>query len=180
VTEERRQRVGAQQRRADILAAALAEFSHKGLHGGSTVTIAREADISHPNLFRLFSTKKELFQAVLVQVFETIGREMLQRGAAAQADPIPEMQDAWDSLMGHRELMMMLLQGYASCNDPGIRDLMHRATHDIFERVAAMPGIEPTKAHRFVAEGTLRMVAAAMDLPARAADDPWVTRFLAK
>ncbi|MGW1659084.1 TetR/AcrR family transcriptional regulator [Streptomyces atratus] len=57
----RRPRLSAEQRREDVLAAALREFSQKGLHGGSTVAIAADAGLSQPNLFRLFATKKELF-----------------------------------------------------------------------------------------------------------------------
>ncbi|GII85714.1 TetR family transcriptional regulator [Sphaerisporangium siamense] len=169
--------MGAQQRREEVLAAALQEFSHKGLHGGSTMTIARAADLSHPNLFRLFSTKKELFMEVLVRAFEMIEREMLPRGATG-TDPTKAMADAWCELMAHRELMLVLLQGYAASDDPDIRDLMQRATQGIFERVEAMPGVGTDKAHTFVAEGTLYMIAAAMDLPARAAGDPWADRFL--
>jgi hypothetical protein len=80
--------------------------------------------------------------------------------------------------MEHRELMLMMVQGYAACDDPDIRDLMHRETQSIFEQVEAMPGVGTDKAHAFVAEGMFYLVAAAMDLPARAADDPWAERFL--
>jgi TetR/AcrR family transcriptional regulator len=178
MTEGRRPRVDASRRREEILEAALTEFSQKGLHGGSTVTIARQVGISHPNLFRLFSTKKELFRAVLTRLFETIEREMLRRGSGAGADPMPVMENAWGVLMANRELMLMMLQGYAACEDPGIRDLMHRATREIFEKVEAMPGVDADKAHSFIAEGMLYMVSAAMDLPARVKEDPWAERFL--
>ncbi|WP_103503787.1 MULTISPECIES: TetR/AcrR family transcriptional regulator [unclassified Streptomyces] len=178
MTESRRPRVSAQQRREEILTAALDEFSHKGFHGGSTVTIAKQVGISHPNLFRLFSTKKELFLAVLNRLFETVGREMLQRGEAAGGDPRATMEDAWGALMGDRESMLMLLQGYAASEDPDVRDLMHRATREIFERVEALPGFDADQAHAFVAEGTLYMIAAAMDLPSRVSNDPWAERFM--
>lgn len=179
MAEQRRPRVGAEQRRAQILAAALKEFSHKGLHGGSTVTIAKDVEISHPNLFRLFSTKKELFIAVLERTFATVGREMLIAGEAAEADPLQTMSDRWGVLMENRELMLMMLQGYAACEDPDIRDLMHRSTQEIFERIEALRGVNEDQAHDFIAAGLLYMVAASMDLPARAADDPWAEKFLA-
>ncbi|MFC9943970.1 TetR/AcrR family transcriptional regulator [Streptomyces pratensis] len=154
------------------------EFSRKGLHGGSTVAIAKRVGISHPNLFRLFSTKKELFRAVLNRLFETIGREMLHKGEAT-GDPTRTMEDAWGGLMADRTLMLMLLQGYATCDDPEVRELMHEATRDIFERVEATPGLDADKAHAFSAEGMLYMAAAALDLPSRAPDDaPWAERFL--
>ncbi|GGT16604.1 hypothetical protein ACFFV7_41555 [Nonomuraea spiralis] len=125
--------------------------------------------ISHPNLFRLFSTKKELFLAVLVRLFETIDREMVRRGSNAGADPVPVMVDAWGVLMEDRALMLMMLQGYAACDDRDVRDLVARSTQDIFENVELMPGVGADRAHAFVAEGMRYMVSAAMDLPRLAA-----------
>ncbi|PZG25591.1 hypothetical protein C1I98_34495 [Spongiactinospora gelatinilytica] len=67
MTAKRRPRVGARQRREEVIEAALVEFSRKGLRGGSTIAIARRAGLSHANLFRLFPTKKKLFLAVLTR-----------------------------------------------------------------------------------------------------------------
>ncbi|AOS64010.1 TetR/AcrR family transcriptional regulator [Actinoalloteichus hymeniacidonis] len=174
----RRPRVSIERRREQILAAALKEFSHKGLHGGSTVTIAKDVEISHPNLFRVFSTKKELFMAVLRQCFDTIARTMLAAGEAAESDHLQVMSDAWGVLMENRELMLILTQGYAACNDPDIRDLMQEWTQDMFERMEALPGVGTDKAHDFFAAGMLYLVAASMNLPERAPQDPWAQRFL--
>jgi TetR/AcrR family transcriptional regulator len=175
----RRPRVSTERRREQILEAALKEFSHKGLHGGSTVNIAKAVEISHPNLFRIFSTKKELFIAVLEQAFATVAREMLAAGEATDGNPLQAMADAWGALMERRELMLILLQGYAACEDPDIRDLMHRWTREVFERMEALPGVGTDPAHDFFAAGMLYMVAASMDLPARAEHDAWADRFLA-
>src|ERR687885_2722189 len=57
------ERKTAEERRAEILEAARAEFADRGLDGASTDTIARRAGISQPYLFRLFGTKKDLFVA---------------------------------------------------------------------------------------------------------------------
>ena len=54
------ERKTAEQRRDEILDAALVEFAERGLHGASTEAIARRAGISQPYVFRLFGTKKEL------------------------------------------------------------------------------------------------------------------------
>lgn len=173
----RRPRVAAEQRRKDVLAAALREFSQKGLHGGSTMTIAVEAGLSHPNLFRLFATKQELFIAVLEQVFETIEREMIRRGAAAE-DPLAAMEAAWGALMTDSDLMAMYLQGFAACHDTEIRAVMQRATRSIFEQVERMPGLDAAQAHRFFAEGLIFMAGAVMKLDDEAIDDDWGRRFL--
>ena len=161
-----------------MLAAALHEFSQKGLHGGSTTTIAAEAGLSHPNLFRLFSTKKELFITTLQRVFETIEREMIQRGAAAGGAPLPAMEAAWGELIADHDLMSMYLQGFAACHDPDVRAVMRRATRAIFERIERMPGLDAGQAHRFFAEGLIFMVGAVMKLDNEATEDDWGPRFL--
>ena len=174
----RRPRVGIEQRREQILAAALKEFSHKGLHGGSTVAIAKDVEISHPNLFRIYSTKKELFVAVLERTFADIEREMLVPGEKVEDEPLRTMADGWGVLMERREVMLILLQGYAAANDPDIRDVMHEWTRDVFERFEALPKVDTDQAHEFFAEGMLYMVATSMGLPDRAETDEWADRFL--
>ena len=53
-------RKSAQERREEIVEAALVEFAAHGLDGGSTETIAKAVGISQPYVFRLFGTKKKL------------------------------------------------------------------------------------------------------------------------
>ena len=178
-SEQHGRRVPLEQRRAQILEAALREFSHKGLHGGSTVAIAAEVGVSQPNIFRIFSTKHELFVAVLQRVFAKIEATMLAAGESGTDQPLQAMSDAWGELMATRENMFMLLQGYAASDDPAIRDLMHDWTRDVFERMEALPGVGEDASHDFFAAGMLYMVATAMDLPARAGSDQWAARFLA-
>lgn len=181
MTEQPRQprkRVPVAERREQILEAALSEFSQKGLHGGSTVTIAKEVGISHPNLFRIFPTKHELFVAVLERVFSVIEHTMLAAGERESQAPLQAMSDAWGELMERREIMFMLLQGYAASDNAAIRDLMEGWTRDVFERIGALPEVGDDISHDFFAAGTLYMVAAAIDLPARAESDSWARRFL--
>lgn len=178
-TSRRTPRVPLEQRREQILVAALHEFSHKGLHGGSTVSIAAEIGVSQPNIFRIFSTKHALFIAVLERVLTTIEATMLAAGERSPDQPLHTMSDAWGSLMEERLNMFMLLQGYAASDDPVVRDLMHNWTRSMFERIEALPGAGEDSAHGFIAEGMLYMVATAMDLPAKTAGDPWANRFLA-
>src|SRR6478672_12248310 len=59
------ERKSAEERREQILEAALTEFAARGLVGGSTETIAKTVGISQPYVFRLFGTKKELFIATV-------------------------------------------------------------------------------------------------------------------
>jgi len=54
-----------QDRRQDILEAALKIFAKKGYNGSTTAEIARVAGVAEGTIFRHFSTKKELLIAVL-------------------------------------------------------------------------------------------------------------------
>ncbi|MFD5148334.1 helix-turn-helix domain-containing protein, partial [Streptomyces sp. NPDC058401] len=60
-------RLSADERRETVLRAAIAEFATGGYHGTSTETIARRVGVSQPYLFRLFPTKRALFQAAAVR-----------------------------------------------------------------------------------------------------------------
>ena len=73
-------RKSAEERRDDILQAALVEFAERGLHGASTEEIAKRAGISQPYVFRLFGSKKDLFKATVARCFrQTL--ELFQRAA---------------------------------------------------------------------------------------------------
>src|SRR5438874_564684 len=63
-------RKSAEERREEILEAAMIEFAEKGLYGTSTDDIARRVGVSQPYLFRLYGTKKELFVAAVERCFE--------------------------------------------------------------------------------------------------------------
>src|SRR5215217_6786810 len=78
-----RVRKSAEERREDILRVAIEHFAVGGYRGTSTETIARDAGISQPYLFRLFRTKKELFLACADRANERV--EASFRRAAAGA-----------------------------------------------------------------------------------------------
>src|SRR5260221_1637659 len=63
------QRKSAEERREEVLDAAIAEFAHTGLHATSTDRIAQRVGLSQPYLFRLFDTKNALFIAALEGCF---------------------------------------------------------------------------------------------------------------
>src|SRR4051794_29580777 len=75
------ERKSAEERREEILEAALVEFAAHGLYGGSTEAIARAVGISQPYVFRLFGTKKELFTATIERCMRGT-LEMMQSAAA--------------------------------------------------------------------------------------------------
>src|SRR5437899_13010531 len=58
-------RMSAEDRRDQVIRAAVAEFAIRGLEGTSTSDIAKRVGVSQPYLFRLFPTKRDLFIAAV-------------------------------------------------------------------------------------------------------------------
>src|SRR3954452_12383197 len=120
------ERKSAEERREQILEAALTEFAARGLAGGSTEAIAKAVGISQPYVFRLFGTKKELFMASIercmrgtLDMFNTAsaglkGEEALHAIGEAYTERL-----ATDPTYLHAQM-----QAYAASDDPQIREVV--------------------------------------------------------
>src|SRR5882762_504227 len=62
---KKKKRLSAAERRQQLLEAAAFVFAERGFEGAATLSIARRAGVSEALLFRHFSSKKNLFRAVL-------------------------------------------------------------------------------------------------------------------
>lgn len=165
----------ADERRGEILEAALTEFAEHGFEGASTDTIAKRAGISQPYLFRLFGTKKQLFiAAVNLAMTDALGRLRESagdlRGAAAVDALIRTLRD-W--LRDDRRRLRVQAQFVAACADPEIREATRGGVADLVAFVSELGGA-PDDVSRFVSSATLASSLAMMDLP----DDtePWASR----
>src|SRR5215210_4696470 len=56
-------RKSAEERREEILEAAIEEFAARGLRGASIESVAERVGVSQPYVYKLFGTKKDLFLA---------------------------------------------------------------------------------------------------------------------
>ena len=72
----------AEERREEVLPAAMKVMGARGLYGTPTLDIARAAGISQAYVFRLFPTKLSLFVAVVERSFQQI-KDSLERAARA-------------------------------------------------------------------------------------------------
>src|SRR5471032_2591621 len=68
----RRTRLTADERREQVIVAAIREFAEQGYQAASTAAIARRAGISQPYIYALFPSKQDLFIAVHDRVIERI------------------------------------------------------------------------------------------------------------
>ena len=172
------QRKSAEERRDEILDAALIEFAERGLHGGSTDEIAKRAGISQPYVFRLFGSKKELFKASTARCLrETL--ETFQRAAEGKRgeEALKAMGAAYEELLVDRTRLRAQMQAYAACDDPDIREVVRNGYGDIVAYVERVSGLPAEEVTRFFATGMLMNVMASMDL--WESPEAWSQRLLA-
>jgi AcrR family transcriptional regulator len=166
--------MSAEERREQVLEAALDEFAAKGLAGTSTEDVAHAAGISQPYLFRLFPTKKALFLALVERCFRRV--EATFTAAAKDAvgeDALEAMGDAYERLLGDRTLLLLQMQAYAASDDPEIRQATRAGFKELWTLVERLTGLPFERVVEFFAMGMLMNVAAAMDLPA--VDERWTS-----
>jgi AcrR family transcriptional regulator len=167
-----------EERREEILDAALVEFADKGLHGASTEDIARRAGISQPYVFRLFGTKRELFTAVEARCFrQTL--EIFQRAAEGKRgeEALEAIGKAYEGLLqGDSVYLRAQMQAYAACGDPEIRAVVRNGYGDLVAYVERVSGLDESRVAAFFAKGMLMNVVAST----HAGDslEPWAERLI--
>ena len=154
----------AEERRSDVLDAALVEFAERGYEGTSTEAIARRAGISQPYLFRLFGTKKELYKASAARCFrETL--ELFQRASEGKrgAEALQAIGQAYmEQLQTNRTWLRAQMQTYAACEDPEIRSVVRAGYGDLVAYVRRVSGADWSTVWSFFATGMLLNVLASL------------------
>lgn len=175
VTQERKSK---EERREEILDAALEVFAQKGLHGASTEEIAKRAGISQPYVFRLFGTKKELYKASVTRCFrETL--ELFQRSAEGLRgeEALHAIGSAYmDLLLNDRTRLRAQMQAYAACDDPDVCEVVANGYGDLVTYVERVSGLPPEAVAGFFAKGMLLNVLSAMNM--QNGPEPWAKRLL--
>jgi AcrR family transcriptional regulator len=167
-----RTRLSADERREEVLVAAMEAFAKTGLDGTPTEAIASRAGISQPYLFRLFRTKKELFLAVVGRCFERT-QTAFERAADGRTgeEALEAMGAAYAVLLKDRTLLLGQLQAYVACQDPDVRALVRDGFKRLTRSVADASGAPPETVRRFFETGMLMNVVAAMELDT--VNEPW-------
>jgi AcrR family transcriptional regulator len=157
-------RMHADERKEQVLAAAMAVFARDGFSGTSTEDVAKAAGISQPYLFRLFDTKKALFIAVVERGFGAVGQAFRRAADGLDGEQALEaMGEAYRELLANRDLLLMQLHAYAASEDPDVRRVTRRAFAELWRLVAETSGLEEERIVLFFAKGMLLNVIAAMD-----------------
>jgi AcrR family transcriptional regulator len=167
----------AEQRRVELLEAAVPVFGARGYHGASTMEIAKAAGISQAYLFRLFPTKAELFAAVTDVAHDRMADAFRAAAARARAgrsdDVLREMGLAYDDLLeSDRDVLLIQLHSQvAAGSEPLVRDAVRRCFAGLYELVERESGSGPDELRQWFAHGMLCNVMAAID--ADQLDQPW-------
>jgi AcrR family transcriptional regulator len=159
----------ADERRDEVVAAALHAFAEGGYAGTSTESIAQAVGVSQPYLFQLFGTKRELFLAAVRHGFRRT-RLVFHEAARRGPDDDPScsvlelMGMAYMRLLSDTDLLRVQLQAYAACGDDDVRQVVREEFAALYAAVKRDSGASNEDLHHFFAEGMLLNVAAALQL----------------
>jgi len=109
-----RRELQKEERRKQILAAALKVFTEKGYHAANVSDVAAEAGVSQGTIYWYFDSKEALFQAAVLSVFDEWGQEATE---AILAQPtargkLEALFQGMESLGEQMEGLFMLFLGY--------------------------------------------------------------------
>jgi AcrR family transcriptional regulator len=171
-----RPRLRADDRREQVISAAVREFGERGYQAASTAAIARRAGISQPYIYALFPNKQELFIAVHDEVVGRIRRGFTaaaSRGTTAE-EKLSMMGDEYNALIADRDVLRAQLQTYVT-GDPTIQAHAARCYRDLYNEVIRLSGATAAAVSMFFACGMLANVTIALgvdDICAPLFDDP--------
>jgi AcrR family transcriptional regulator len=163
----RETRASADERREQVIEAAVKEFAAHGFHAASTTGIARRAGISQPYIYALFPSKHELFLAVHRHAMERIRRTFAEaaRGADGSEERLERMGQAYLTLLEDRDEILFQMQAHAAAGDPALREPVRSQFMALMDDVQRNTGASRERVIEFISKGMLLNVAAALDLP---------------
>jgi AcrR family transcriptional regulator len=162
-------RISSEERREQLVDAAVKEFAAHGFHAASTTSIAKRAGISQPYVYALFPNKHELFLAANERVVERIRGAFAEaaRGLETPEERLHAMGQAYIALLDDRDEIMFQHQANAAAGDPALREPVRREFMRLFDDVSRLSGAPMDSVRDFMATGMLLNVIAALDLPNR-------------
>jgi AcrR family transcriptional regulator len=92
VTEKTRTR-RPEERRDEILEAALELFSERGYHATGVADIATELNMSHGTFYKYFRSKRDILQQLVEEAAARISASIAAGGAPGLATSLPEFRD---------------------------------------------------------------------------------------
>jgi AcrR family transcriptional regulator len=160
-----RTRQSAEERRQQVILAAVHEFAEQGYQAASTAAIARRAGISQPYIYALFGSKQDLFLAVHDHVIGRISRAFAEAAALGDTadEKLDRMGEVYPTLIADRFALLVQLQTYAT-GDPVIQAHASRGYRRLYDEVTRLSGAPALRVSLFFACGMLANVTTALGL----------------
>ncbi|MDQ1129236.1 TetR/AcrR family transcriptional regulator [Microbacterium sp. SORGH_AS_0888] len=154
--ETKAPRLSSDERRAQILEAALAVFGAKGYVGTTTDDVAKAAGVSQPYVVRLFGSKEALF---VEATQEALRRILVAFRAATEDAPSTEPLEArigraYMDLLAVRGLHQTLSHAFLLGAHPVIGPCARRGFAQVWDFLREI-GFDPESAQLFLAQGML-------------------------
>jgi AcrR family transcriptional regulator len=175
-TDSPARRLSSDERRAQILAAAMAVFGAKGYVGTTTDEVARAASVSQPYVVRLFGSKENLFLAALSAALDELlrtFRDALRREPGERTQTL--IGDAYIDLLRVRGLHQTLSHAYLLGAHPVIGPAARRGFARVWQFFREDAGMDAEEAQEFLAQGMLINTMIGMRLIDEYGSDPSIT-----
>lgn len=154
----------ADERRALVLRAALVEFGQWGYEATSTVAIADRVGVSQPYLFRLFKTKRRLFEETAEWALLELRRLLREVGQECGTASAGELVEAFAKPSAvRRNLMRFELALCAAAGDPGIAEVARRHFASLWAEAAGAVGAPEHEWNAFSAGLSVLIVRSLLD-----------------
>jgi AcrR family transcriptional regulator len=163
----RGERSSAEERRQQVIEAAVKEFAENGFHATSTAAIAKRAGISQPYIYALFPNKRELFLAADRYVVDRIRGAFLDatRGKASPEERLEAMGHAYIDLLENRDEIRFQMQAHAAAGNPELAEPVRQEFTGLWEDIKRISGASDEEVVQFMAKGMLLNVIASLELP---------------
>jgi AcrR family transcriptional regulator len=174
---ETARRMSSDERREQIIAAAMAVFGARGYEGTTTDDVARTAGVSQPYVVRLFRSKENLFLEAMQSALD----EMMHTFRVALADeasdkPVSKrIGEAYVELLSTRGLHQTLSHAWLLGGHPVIGPAARRGFAEVWQFIRDEAGFDADQARAFIAEGMLINVMIGMRLVDDYGSDPSIT-----
>ena len=162
----------AEERRESVIRASMIEFAERGYNGTTTASIAQRVGVSQPYLFRLFPSKRALFEAAARRCMADVRDAFLDASEGLTGEEAREaMGKAYMDLIADRSRLMMQMQMYVSTaaaeavGDAEVGETVRGMWTDLWDVVAARASMTPEQATGFFAQGMLINALVAMGFP---------------
>ncbi len=157
---DNRARLPRDERRAQLLAAALEVFTAAGYHAAAMDEIADRANVSKPVLYQHFPSKLELYLAVLDVHIDSLVFA-IQKAIASTPDNSSRVKATIDAYFGfidsEGEAFRLLFESDMSV-EPQVRERLNRMTYDCAAAVSAVISLDtglPKEASMILAIGVI-------------------------